>query len=61
MRLHDLLWLAYFLADAATFVFLTFFDGYVYNYWNWIIAVPVNFFLGHIWPIYWFILRPLLE
>ncbi len=48
------------LGSLATFVYLTFFDGYDYNAWNWIIAVPINFFLGEIWPIYWIILRPLL-
>jgi hypothetical protein len=51
-------WLYPYLAvDAATFVFLTFFDGYAYNSWNWLIAVPINVFLGTIWPIYWGILR----
>jgi hypothetical protein len=49
----------YLLGDAATFVFLTFLDGYRYNMWNWLIAVPINFFLAQIWPIYWLILRPL--
>lgn len=42
-----------------TFVKLTFFDGYSYNWWNWIIAIPVNAFLAEIWPIYWLILRPI--
>jgi hypothetical protein len=41
----------------GTFVFLTFFDGYIYNGWNWLIAIPVNIFLAEIWPIYWLILR----
>lgn len=45
---------------TATFVFLTFFDGYVYNWWNWVVAIPVNLFLSEIWPIFWLILRPLL-
>ncbi len=45
------------LGDALTFVFLTFFDGYAYNAWNWLIAIPVNVFLATIWPIYWGILR----
>jgi len=52
--------LLYFGVDAATFVYLTFFDGYVYTWWNWLIAVPINIFLSTIWPIYWLILRPLL-
>lgn len=43
----------------ATFIKLTFFDGYVYNYWNWLIAIPANVFLSHMWPIYWLILKPI--
>lgn len=52
--------LFYELPSIATFIYLTFFDGYPYNAWNWLIAVPVNVFLAQIWPIYWLILRPLL-
>jgi hypothetical protein len=48
----------YQIASVVTFGFLTFFDGYEYNWWNWVIAVPVNAFLSEIWPIYWLILRP---
>lgn len=43
----------------ATTVYLTFFDGYNYTAFNWLIALPVNLFLGEIWPIYWLILRPI--
>lgn len=43
-------WLA---GDALTFIYLTFFAGYAYNMWNWVIAIPINFFLATIWPIYW--------
>lgn len=53
-----LLLAGYFLVDLATFVYLTFFDGTVYNWWNWLIIVPLNAFLATIWPIYWGILRP---
>lgn len=53
---NAMLW-AYLLGDAATFVFLTFFDGYAYNAWNWIVAIPVNIFLAQIWPLYWAVLR----
>lgn len=63
MAAHSRWWTAaygaYFLLDLATFVFLTFFDGYRYTWWNWIVAVPVNFMLAAIWPIYWAIIRPL--
>jgi len=39
-------WLAllYEIGSISTFVKLTFFDGYSYNAWNWLIAIPVNFF-----------------
>ena len=53
---RTLLWI-YGAGDIGTFVYLTFLDGYEYNAWNWVIAVPVNFFLAQIWPIYWLILR----
>jgi hypothetical protein len=49
----------YEIASWATFAKLTFFDGYVYTWWNWLIAWPVNIFLGQIWPIYWLILQPI--
>lgn len=62
-RMHDRRQLAFMiiwqLAAIATFIKLTFFDGYDYNAWNWLIAVPVNLFLAEIWPIYWLILRPI--
>jgi hypothetical protein len=51
---------AYQIVSLGTFIFLTFFDGYSYNAWNWLIAIPVNIFLGEIWPIYWLILNPLV-
>lgn len=47
------------IASVATLVFLTWFDGYVYNWWNWLIAIPCNFILSEIWPVYWLIVRPL--
>lgn len=50
------LW-AYLIVDTATFVYLTFFDGYIYNAWNWILALPINLFLAQIWPIYWSVLH----
>ena len=52
--------LAYTLAGLATFIFLCAFDGYPYNGWNWLVAIPINMFLAAIWPIYWLILRPIL-
>ena len=42
----------------ATFGKLTFFDGFVYTWWNWIVAVPANGVLSVFWPVYWPIIRP---
>lgn len=47
------------IASTATQIFLIFFNGYGYTWWNWIIAIPLDLFLGEIWPIYWLVLRPL--
>lgn len=52
-------WVIYWVGNVRTFVKLTFFDGYQYTSWNWIIVVPINEFLALIWPIYWIVLRPL--
>lgn len=49
---------AYCIGDAATFVYLVFFDDYRYTWWNWLIVVPINLFLAQIWPLYWLLLRP---
>jgi len=49
--------IAYQLCSIATFIFLTFFDDFRYNAWNWIVAIPLNMFLAEIWPIYWLILN----
>lgn len=47
----------YSIGGIATFIYLTFLDGYVYNAWNWLIAIPVNLFLSMIWPVYWAVLH----
>ncbi len=44
---------AWFAIDAATLVFLVFFDGTRYNWWNWMIIIPIDIFLATIWPVYW--------
>lgn len=56
---HIVLGASYYLGAFATFGKLTFFDHYIYTWWNWIIVLPINAFLATIWPIYWGILRPL--
>ncbi|WP_152986850.1 hypothetical protein [Pseudovibrio sp. POLY-S9] len=53
----SLLFIGYQLAALGTLVYLMFLDGYQYNWWNWIVAVPINFFLAEIWPIYWALLH----
>lgn len=47
------------IGSFVTFIKLTFFDDYIYTWWNWIIVIPINGLIGTIWPIYWGILRPL--
>ena len=47
----------YELAAVATFVKLTFFDDITYNWWNWIVLVPIHVAFGQIWPIYWLTMR----
>ena len=57
----ELGWIAFWqLGSIGTFIKLTWFDGYDYNAWNWIIAIPTNLFLGEIWPVYWLIVKPLI-
>jgi uncharacterized membrane protein len=43
--------LSYVLGVSATMVYLTFFDGYRYTAWNWIIAIPCNLISSVIWPV----------
>lgn len=49
--------LVYGLGSTATFIYLTFFDGYAYTWWNWPIALGVNSVVSAIWPLYWLIIR----
>lgn len=50
-------WAVYWIGNIATFGKLTFFDGYAYNSWNWILALPLNEILAGMWPLYWGVLR----
>lgn len=34
---------AYFAGQFATFIYLMFFDGYAYTWWNWFFAIGANF------------------
>lgn len=51
-------WIIYWAGNLATFVYLMFFNGYQYNWWNWMIHIPTSEFLALIWPMYWLILKP---
>lgn len=58
--MQRLLGVVYLLGGLPTFLYLTFFDGYNYTAWNWLVAIPANFVLSWLWPLYWAILRPLM-
>lgn len=47
------------LGYLATFAQLTFFDDVRWNWWNWLVIIPINAFLSSIWPVYWAIIKPL--
>jgi hypothetical protein len=49
--------IAWQLGSIATFVFLTFFDGYRYTWWNWPFTLAANVILSELWPLYWIALR----
>ncbi len=55
-----MLLIVYIIGNAATFAKLTFFDDVDYNWWNWIIILPINEFLASIWPLYWLIIKPIM-
>ena len=55
--LSDEFIIIYMVGWLGTFIYLTFFDNYIYTSWNWIIVLPINIFLSGIWPIYWGILN----
>lgn len=40
------------LGSIPTLIYLMLFHSN-YNWWNWIILIPINLFLAEIWPIYW--------
>jgi ABC-type thiamin/hydroxymethylpyrimidine transport system permease subunit len=56
-KIEIILTFVYSTGSIASFIYLTFFDGYIYTTLNWLIAIPVNFFISGIWPLYWGILR----
>lgn len=50
----------YVLGNLGTFLYLCWEDWPTFNWWNWLVLIPINEILAAIWPIYWLILRPLL-
>lgn len=56
--IHAVFIITYIPGAFVTWVYLTFFDGYPYNWWNWILVLPINWCLAMIWPVYWAIIRP---
>ncbi|MGE3142597.1 MAG: hypothetical protein AB7L65_04705 [Hyphomonadaceae bacterium] len=58
MSAGQIIFAAYHFGALATFAKLTFFDGAHYNWWNWILIVPINGFLSELWPLYWIVIRP---
>lgn len=50
----------YSVAALVTAAYLTLIDFAALSFWNWAIIIPVNLFLGAIWPIYWAVIRPIL-
>lgn len=49
---------AYWIGNLGTFFYLVYEDWPTFNWWNWIIIIPINELLAFMWPIYWLILRP---
>ncbi len=47
----------YFICDIATFIYLIKNDMHDFNFWNWIVIIPIDIFLSQIWPLYWGILH----
>lgn len=47
-----LLLLMWQVCSFITLIYLLFFNS-SYNWWNWIIVIPINFILAELWPIYW--------
>ena len=45
--------IAFLFGDIATFIYLMIHDAPDFNWWNWIIIIPIDIFLATIWPIYW--------
>lgn len=59
-KAYPALFIIWQLGALVTAVYLIFLDGYRYNAWNWIIAIPLKLLQAEIWPIYWLLIRPLM-
>jgi len=52
-KLFDNLLNLYVIIWIGTFIYLTFIDFTDYNWWNWMVILPLNAFQSFFWPIYW--------
>ncbi|MFO1037622.1 MAG: hypothetical protein U1E45_12300 [Geminicoccaceae bacterium] len=57
-ELNALLWLAYFLGDVVTFVYLTLQWSVADSaWWQWCLHLVLSFVVAQAWPLYWAVLH----
>lgn len=39
--------------NVGTFVYLLSTDAPHFNFWNWVLFLPLDYVLSAIWPIFW--------
>jgi hypothetical protein len=39
--------------DIATFLYLVISDWDKFNWWNWILIIPLDLVLATLWPMFW--------
>lgn len=50
-------WAIFIAGDVLTSLYLLVRDWPYFGAVNWLLIVPIDFFLGSIWPIYWAVLH----
>ena len=50
---QNLFAIVYEVGGIGTFIYLSFFDGLVFNWWNWTLIFGTSFAMGAMWPFYW--------
>ena len=50
---QNLFTIVYEVGGIGTFIYLSFFDGLVFNWWNWTLIFGTSFVMGAMWPFYW--------